>query len=415
MPGAAAVRSASSRRDWIVLPLISIATLVVLIVLLKGAARLFYQAWGGTLPALILNDPHTGVRARPSTVAREKIAESAPVEYRFNSCGYRTDLPCGPKPPGVFRVVLIGSSLAEGMRVQQPDTFAARLPGLLSEKTGRKVEVYNEAMQWGTPAAFARRAPQILGAQPDLVLWTLTPWDVENVALVLPYIPGVQDELDQDAASPKPLEPTPSSLRERIAIAVHKYGSPVGLIEAAWDRALDPVEGSDGVFLLQHLLFLSPSQYLRHYLLQGESAGFLRRPMPPLWQKNVKVLGTDIGQVAAPLREHGVPLVITLLPHRAQAIMLATGDTPTGSDPYQLAAAVRAIAGKEGATYVDVLRDFRSVPHPERLYLPIDGHMTAAGQHVLADVLARELTSGAVPGLRPAPEQHADSREAGAH
>ncbi len=393
---------ASLRRSWLLLALLSVVTVVLCVALLEGLARWLYPAWGSTLPCLVLSDASTGVRARPRSVCVEKIRESAPVEYRFNDCGFRTPMPCGPKPPGVFRVVLIGSSLAEGMRVAQPDTFAARLPQILSETTGRKVEVYSEAMQWGTPAAFARRTDQILAAQPDLVLWTLTPWDVENVSLVLPYVAGVQNELDQDEANkPEPLPSESGSLRQRITTAMHKYGSPSAVLSAAWSRAIDPLQDSDMVFLLQHLLYGSPSQYLRHYTMQGDSAGFLRTKTPSHWLHDYALLRQDVHSVAAPLRQRNIPLVMVVLPHRAQAVMLSTGDVPHGFDPLRMPEVVEPMIQQEGGTYVDILQDFRSVPDAGSLYLPMDGHMTAKGQQVLADVLARELTNGNVLALRP--------------
>ncbi len=388
-------------RDWLLLPLIGLVTLAVLSFGVEWTARSLYRASDtSTLKCLVLNDAKTGVRGIPQAVCREKVFESPLIQYRFNNCGFRTDQPCGPKPPGTFRIVLLGSSFAEGMRVPQDQTFAARLPALLTQKTGRKVEVYNEAMQWGTPSSIDLRVNQILAAQPDLVLWALTPWDVENVSLILPYVQGVQEGLirGQTRIMPPPPE-APRNLVERIKLAVQKHGSPAKIVEAAWDRALVPLRDTRSVFMLQHLLYKSQSQYVQHYLMQGDSAGFLRTPTPQVWDERIHRFDSDFQSVANRMRESGVPVVAVLLPHRAQAVMLASGQWPAGYDPRRLGAELQPIVQHDGGTYIDILHDFRAVPDAGRLYLPIDGHMSPQGQGVLAHLLAKELTDGHVPAL----------------
>ena len=391
------------RRDWILLPLLSLLTLgCVLFAVEWSARRLFRESKTAVLSCLVVNDPKTGVRAIPNTACSEKIFESGMVEYKFNNCGHRTAQPCGAKPPGVFRIVLLGSSFAEGMRVPQEQTFAGRLPAELSRITGRKVEIYNEAMQWGTPSSTDLRIDAILAAQPDLVLWTLTPWDIENVSLILPYVAGKQEVRLDTGSAPVVPEAAPHGLRQRILAAMHKYGSPSGMIHAAWERISGPIEATRSVVLLQHYLYKSPSQYVQHYLMLKDSAGFLRTPTPPAWDVRLQKFDGDFALVADRMHTAGVPMVAVLLPHRAQAVMVSAGAWPSGYDPAHLDRALQPIIEKHGSTYVDVLQDFRSVPHPGSLYLPIDGHMNVLGQAVMTQVLAKELTSGAVPALKPA-------------
>jgi hypothetical protein len=87
------------------------------------------------------------------------------------------------------------------------------------------------------------------------------------------------------------------------------------------------------------------------------------------------------------------------------------GEWPAGIDPHKADNEIRSIIETHGGIYIDVLRDFRTIPNPEQYYLPIDGHLTVAGNALVARILADELTSGAVPALkvdsqaRIAPEQ----------
>ena len=67
-----------------------------------------------------------GDRALPNCTARYKAGEGPWAENSYNACGYRTEHPCGPKPPGSFRVALIGSSTSMGYLIPYQQTFAVR-------------------------------------------------------------------------------------------------------------------------------------------------------------------------------------------------------------------------------------------------------------------------------------------------
>jgi hypothetical protein len=96
----------------------------------------------------------------------------------------------------------------------------------------------------------------------------------------------------------------------------------------------------------------------------------------------------------------GVPLVVTLVPNRAQAAMISMGEWPAGYDPYKLDNELRSIIEKQGGTYIDILPDYRTIASPEQGYFTVDGHPNADGHALIARFLARELTSGAIPTLK---------------
>ena len=68
----------------------------------------------------------------------EKIPEGKLTEYRFNSSGYRNNADFGPKSPGTYRIVMVGTSVAAGFRVPQGQTIGALLPAELSRRTGAR-------------------------------------------------------------------------------------------------------------------------------------------------------------------------------------------------------------------------------------------------------------------------------------
>jgi hypothetical protein len=95
------------RRDWILLPLISLLTICFLAASSESLSkRMFSESkTSAANGCLVKNDPLGGIRGIPNTVCWEKTAEGLLSEYRFNGCGHRAGVECGPKPAGTYRIV----------------------------------------------------------------------------------------------------------------------------------------------------------------------------------------------------------------------------------------------------------------------------------------------------------------------
>ena len=76
--------------------------------------------------------------------------------------------------------MLAGSSFAMGHLIPEDRTFASLLPVSVAQQTGRKVELYNEGMVGVNPHVLTLRFDEVLAAKPDLILWTVTAWDIQN-------------------------------------------------------------------------------------------------------------------------------------------------------------------------------------------------------------------------------------------
>ena len=114
--GASRVKAKLPRRDWILLPLLSVITIVAM----AGSFKLI----GGRMLAAtdpigdcIVLDHAKAQRGVPNGACWKKAAESQPVKYSFNSCGHRAGMDCGPKAPESYRIVMAGSSYAFGWAV----------------------------------------------------------------------------------------------------------------------------------------------------------------------------------------------------------------------------------------------------------------------------------------------------------
>jgi hypothetical protein len=375
-PGNPGVR----RGDWVLLPLLGLLTMALVAVSAElFARRTFTESATGLESCLVVNDLTTGVRGIPNSVCREKYLESPMVEFRLDGAGYRSGMVLGPKQPETFRIVLIGSSTAMGERVPFESTMAALLPAKLSHQTGRKVELYNEGMADGFPRNASLRFHDALEANPDLILWVLTPIDIERAGFT--YAKNAFNK------------PPPSN----------------GLMNSVKNATLDFIRKQGGTIVigqaLRHWLYelQSQRQYIQSYLLNrpdDSEAGFLKAQLSPKWTDHVMEFDAYAADIAARARAAGVPLVATFAPNRAQAAMISLGEWPQGFDPYRLDHELQSIISAHGGIYIDILPAFRSVPGPEHLYYPLDGHPKAEGQALLADLLARKFADGPVPELK---------------
>jgi hypothetical protein len=357
-------------------------------ILLAGGVELvgrlaFTQSLSGVERCVITNDTTTGARGIPNSVCYEKSLETPTIEYKFDRCGHRAGMECGPKHDGVYRIVMTGSSVAMADRVQQQESFSALLPEALSQRTGRRVELYNEAMAWGFTHSVTLRFKDVLAARPDLILWILTPGDVQRASLVLPTANDVGQWRTKSQA-------------ERLWLhTLAILGS-----ESGKTAISDFLGHTRTAFMLREFLYRSQSLYVKAALAgNDEDAGFFRVPMSAFWMKQLQQVDSDASTMEAQARDAGIPFVAAYLPNRAQTTMVSMGQWPTGFDPYQLDNKLRPIIESHGGTYIDLLPEFREIPDPEQYYLPVDGHPNPHGHVVLTGLLAKQLTSGVVPAL----------------
>ncbi len=377
------------RRDWIVLPMLGLLTISLLLGSTELIARHFFFNSGSSVEnCLIKDDPLTGFRAIPNSVCRAREFESPWIEYRFNRCGQRADTECGPTPPGSYRIVLAGSSTAMGYQVQADQGLAELLPSELTRRTGHKIDVYDEAMMSEYPATVALRIKDLIAAKPNLILWVLTSWDIEHPSEILPVVPKANGNRAPFGGTKQRLE---RALAEK---------SPFQTVGDILDTFHDVFAASRTKFLLQHFLYMSPSQYIVASLSHGGGTQeSLRDRLSAEWQDHLLQFDKSYAEVQQRATKAGVPLVVVLVPGRVQAAMISAGQWPAGYDPYGLDNELHRIVEKHGGTYIPVLQDFRAIPNPEHDYYPVDSHPNASGHAILAGLLAKELTSGAIPTL----------------
>jgi hypothetical protein len=379
------------RRDWILMPIIGLSTILLIVVSAETMARRAFSASITSLSSCLVANAATGVRAIPNSVCWDKNSEGPLVEYKFDCNGYRTGRACEPKSAGSYRIILIGSSLAMGQNVPIQKTLGALLPEELSRLVGRQFELYNYAMAFGFPRNTDLRFNDVLAAKPDLVLWVLTAVDVK-----LAGFSYAEDAQDQASSTPPSfLAGVKSTIKDKMR-----------------ELGVDPQAASLTAlryFVQKHM---SRSQYIQSYLKIPDGSegdwdagpGAMRSELTQQWEARLKKFEQYAANIARMAKTAGVPLVAVMVPNRAQAAMVSMGDWPRGFDPFRLDQELRSITVSHGATYIDILPEFRTTPSPERHYYPIDGHPDADGHALIARFIAKKLSAGPVPALRAAPQ-----------
>jgi hypothetical protein len=367
----------SRRRDFWLMPLVGLLSIAVICVSAELIARThFYELPTGMGACLNASDPATGVTGKPNSVCHEKVLESADVEYRMDSKGYRSGMELGPKQSGVYRIVLIGSSVAMGERVQFKDSIAALLAPRLSALTGRKVEVYNQGMAYGFARNANLRFQDAIDAQPDLILWVVTPLDLARS----------EGTLERNLDTPPPAGGI-ESVKNTILQGIREHGGDIVIGQA-----------------LRHYVYelQSADQFVRAFM-QGKSpddeSGFLRAAQAPAWQQHWADFSGHAKDMLARAGAAGIPMAVAFAPNRVQAAMISAGAWPQDYDPYGIDEKMQRLVQADGGTFVDLLPRFRMVAGSEHYYLPLDGHPTPAGYAFLTDALVRQLTAGSIPAL----------------
>lgn len=337
----------------------------------------------------VQDDLH-GYRYAADCNCASKPAEGVNVAYHFNECGYRTEASCGPKPANTLRLAVMGASTAEGFKVPYARAFAPELAQFLDGQCGQPVEIQNLGVAGYHPLDQYWLIDEALNLHPDLLLLVLTPYE-----LAASY---------SEEQMRMRFDPEQVRARNRARSAQPETGSGPSLISRIDALLAD----SRAVLAAQHILYQNRQKFVSLFLLHEDKADYLRSPLSAKWQKRLQNLEILFGEMADKAHAAGVPFVIVLGPQRIQAALLDQSLRQPGVDPFLLGEKLAEIAGRHGIVFYDLLADFRQQPEPERLFYPVDGHMTEAGHRLFANAIDKHLLQAELPVLKHcrAPESH---------
>jgi hypothetical protein len=238
-------------------------------------------------------------------------------------------------------------------------------------------------MGWGFTHSVSLRFKDAITANPDLIVWILTPGDVDRASVVL----VTPEEFGQWKSK---------SLPVRMWLRVHA----IFARQSATTALAEAYGRSRTAMMVRRFLYRSGSLYVKAALTGNDSlAGFSREPLSAHWEGQLKQVDSDAATMEAQARDAGIPFVAAYVPNRVETTMVSMGQWPTGIDPYQLDNRLRSVIESHGGTYIDLLPEFREISDPGRYYFPVDGHPNPEGHAALTRLMAKQLTSGVVPAL----------------
>jgi len=395
--------------------------------------------------------PLAGAPATRSVLERPEFR----VPVRINEAGFRGGPLPGAKPPGVYRIVALGDSFTFGYGVRERQAYPARLARRLNARTGGRpgVEVVNLGVPGAGPLDYLWHLEHTgLALQPDLVVVGLFANDVNDLYQLRRFgarsalftLTDLQHGGEAERAWWKRAAGATlpnlyvlasravrlvSISREARAAAATVGG--IGPDPAAMVAALGKRYGCEEAIGVRYRALPPDDRTALDRLLRGEPLGEDMRPVLLLaalvdpeaeadtvllrsperraaWDDTARVLA----RIVALARRHGAETVIAALPASEEvdqsrwSVLQSAGFRvyPAMLSDTFATDAVRALAGRQGAGFVDLVAAFRA--HPDAgLYFIVDEHWNARGQAYAAARLA--------DAIAPRIAVHAAARETG--
>lgn len=170
----ARVRATPSRRVvWLARLVLVLVTIGLVLAVLEVSLRLFGPILPGnyTSGAYLERHPVYGFFHVAGYDGWMRSSEYF-ARLRINQLGLRDPRTSYEKPPGTFRILLLGDSFTEAAQVERPETTAAQLEARLrAARPGQNVEVINAGVAgWGTGIEGLYLDHEGYRFEPDLVL-----------------------------------------------------------------------------------------------------------------------------------------------------------------------------------------------------------------------------------------------------
>ena len=355
------------KRDWLLLPAISLVTLAALLGSSEVVARVLYPAAIGD--SCYVQGAGTDARFRPNCKSRSKTAEGPWVDNSYNECGYRTRESCASKPPGTLRVAVLGSSFSYGFMTPYDTAYTTVAGQLLAKQCRRPVEFQNLGVYGIGMLDVYHRTDEALALKPDVLLLAFSAFDLipeispDKMAQRDNLIPGTLKHQNR---------PDPGSWIKNFIVT--------------------PLKESRAITMLQHFMYQNPETYTNLFMYYGDNADYVRTPLSQRWRQRFSNLDVLIEGIHKRADAASVPMVV-LVGAMPSQVALVNSPLRSGVDPYVFGTEVTQIASKYNVLTVNPLPDFANRPDAMALVYPVDGHVAPQGQKVVAEELSRRILS----------------------
>jgi hypothetical protein len=340
-------------------------------------------------------DPEVGYLLQPNGSFRW-VSPDYDVQVRTNGAGFHDVEHLVAKPPGVYRVVVVGDSMVEALQVPVHQAFTRLLEERVRGWAGRPVEVINLGVSGKGPAQYHRTLEKVgLAYRPDLV--------VVAVTLLNDFLNDVP-ELERDGTKPyyrlvtddrlelvPPGSDSPAARRREEKVRIGTW------VKTALRRS---------AFVRSFLDRLARWRAGRHGGSSGATAtlpvrsewNVFRAAPPPPGDEAYRLTLRILEESAALARDRGARLLIVVIPPKAivedklDAALRAEGYDGAdglGFDPERPTRAIVHLGATKRIPVLDlgpVLRDDWK-KSGESASWPHDGHWSPRGHRLAADAL----------------------------
>jgi lysophospholipase L1-like esterase len=331
-------------------------------------------------------DPILHHSLKPSTTMKRVQSEFQKV-YRINSQGLRDEEIRVPKPPHVFRILMLGDSFTFGVGVELHDTFTKQLEALLNQPGSQgRYEVINGGCSSYSPILeYLFLVRKGLALAPDLVILNYDLSDVQD-----DYKYSQLADFDQDG---RPLRVHPINVQWYYREEHKRFRSALPFLERS---AL--YQGLREAYVLWRNQRDAAVMYDAAQAIAGNIEFDRDLPMREHgeWQPYFAHSTRYIAMIAALLHAHGIGFMVTTYPYGVlvNAREWRIGRQLRGFDQRvyttRLFDSMAASCQASNIPYLNTLPDFlRATTFP--LFYPYDGHFTPSGHTVMAQALARFL------------------------
>lgn len=349
MNGISTHSSALPRRDYLLLPLVSILTAI----LLSGTGELLARR---TWVEQERDFCGSQGRHKPNCVTSMKNIEGPWVRYESNACGYRGADYCGPKRPGTWRAVIMGTSIAYGLHVPYEALFSTVIAPDLRRILHRSVEFENMGDIEPLWVSSDDTYKEMEALQPDAVFLLVAPFDLART------------------------DGTPLN-------GVKAGGTPA--LEAAgltWTRIRLLLRESRFLFMVQHFMLDDQKFFLRAFENYADPLDPSRSPIPPGGEQRFERMSTRVQHFAEAAHSVGAQAYLLALPNRAQCALISNNVQLPNLDPYIFSNRLKDMADKAAIHYIDLIPRLKKTPKAETLFYAVDGHPSAGAHLLMAQV-----------------------------
>lgn len=382
-------------RRWAVSLAVVAGSMVIALLIAEGALR----ALGYSAPVWYQPDPQLGWTLRPG--AAGWFTREGRTWVKVNLEGRRDRDTVLEKPPGVYRIAVLGDSYAEAMQVRREETFWALLPERLAAcgfAPGKRIEVLNFGVSgYGTAQEYIALETRAMRYRPDLVLLQFTNGnDVKNNSFALdeedhrPFFMLAADgtlRIDESFAT-SPGFRKHSSLPFQIMRRVSDHSRVLQLLRQVRSLgAVGEAQANDADSGVE----------------QGLEPKLLAPPREALWEEAWRITEALIARTGEFAARNGARFVVVTVPyamqvHPERALREALQERLEVEDLFYPDKRIAALAKRSGILAVTLAPDMQRLAEEGKVHFHgFDnsgfgrGHWNPAGHRAAADLIAKAL------------------------